>query len=112
MDTIRNLLIWLEERPEASTFRAKVPNEFGDDKEVAKAHLQMLESGGFVDRSKYHVWISWEGYEFLDKIRDPEIWRKTKDGASKLNSWGVKILGDLASGYLRAKAAELGLPIL
>ncbi|MBD2841317.1 DUF2513 domain-containing protein [Erythrobacter rubeus] len=55
--------------------------------------------------------MTWEGHEFLDKVRDPEIWRKTKKGASELNSWGVKLIGEMATGYIRAKATELGIPL-
>ena len=55
--------------------------------------------------------ITWAGHEFLDTVRDPEIWRKTKNGADQLGSWTIKILADMASGYVRAKAQELGLPL-
>lgn len=112
MDLIREMLLWFEERPE----RLIILNEikiFRGDQELTLGHLALLNSAGFVEESSKHCWrVTWEGHEFLDKIRDDEIWRKTKEGASKLNSWGVKLIGDLATGYLKAKAAELGLPIL
>ena len=95
--------------------RLIIANEFKifrDNTELTLAHLAMLKSGGFVDEPQRGlVRITWEGHEFLDKVRDPEIWKKTKDGASRLNSWGVKLVGELASGYIRAKATELGLPL-
>jgi hypothetical protein len=55
--------------------------------------------------------LTWSGYEFLDKIRDPEIWRQTKAGASKVGVWSVAMLGELAVGFAKAKAAELGIPL-
>ena len=110
MDTIRSLLLWMEEQ-ETDMFvyfeRPEMPDE-----ETTRGHMKMLISGGFVDVSNKHTLrMSWDGHEFLDKVRDPEIWRQTKEGASRIGSWSVKFLGELAAGFIRAKAIELGLPI-
>ena len=75
------------------------------------AHAQMLVSGGYIDVDRHTIRISWAGYEFLDSVRDPDIWRKTKEGAQKMGSWTVKLLADIATGFIKAKAIELGLPI-
>lgn len=69
------------------------------------AHEKMLAGGQFGWR------LTWQGHEFVDEVRDPEIWRKTKEGAEKVGSWSIKLLGELAAGFVRAKAAELGLPL-
>ncbi|WP_126941637.1 DUF2513 domain-containing protein, partial [Xanthomonas sp. BRIP62409] len=63
--------------------------------------------------SSYHNgWrITSDGHDFLDSVRDPEIWRKTKSGAGQLGSWTVRMLAEMASGYVRAKAKDLGLPL-
>src|SRR3546814_6109565 len=55
--------------------------------------------------------LTWAGYEFLETIRDTEIWRLTKTGAEKVGSWGISMLMELAKGYARQKATGLGLPI-
>jgi hypothetical protein len=79
--------------------------------ETVVHHVLLLESGGYIHQPQRHYYgMTWEGHEFLDKVRDPEIWRKTKAGATKLNTWSVKLLGELATGYIKAKAVELGLP--
>lgn len=75
-------------------------------------YIQLLLSGGLLESSQRSVYrISWAGHEFLDSVRDPEIWRKTKDGATKVGSWSLKLLGEMATGFVRAKAVELGLPL-
>ena len=56
--------------------------------------------------------LTWAGHEFLEKIRDPEIWRQTKAGAAKVGSLPFSLLGELAIGFLKKKAADLGLPMM
>ena len=110
MEVIRELLLWLEEQESFAVIGNQIP-DFGDRPKTI-GHLALLESGGFVYQSQKGVYrVSWDGYEFLDKVRDPEIWNKTKDGAAKVGSWSIKFLGDLATGFMRAKAIEFGLPI-
>ncbi|MFU7529179.1 DUF2513 domain-containing protein [Qipengyuania sp. ASV99] len=112
MDLIREMLLWMEEHDD----RLILLNEFKlfrDNRELTLAHIAMLKSAEFVVENDHRcLAITWQGHEFLDKVRDPEIWRKTKEGATKLNSWGVKLIGEMASGYIRAKAAELGIPLV
>ncbi len=43
--------------------------------------------------------LSARGHEFLDAVRDPAIWRKTKAGAAKIGGAGVEVLWDLAKAY-------------
>ena len=110
MDTIRSLLLWMEEQDTDAFMFQFLPDM--PDHESTMAHAQMLISGGFIEVSNRHTLrISWAGHEFLDKVRDPEIWRKTKEGASRVGSWSVKFLGELAAGLIKAKAIELGLPL-
>jgi hypothetical protein len=109
MDTIRELLLWMESQRDSAFFYSELPDLGGRDFTIA--HAQMLLSGGYLEQSQKTLRISWEGYEFLEKVRDPDIWSKTKMGATKVGSWSVKLLGEIAAGYVRAKAAELGLPI-
>ncbi|MFZ6765305.1 DUF2513 domain-containing protein [Pseudoroseomonas sp. WGS1072] len=80
-------------------------------------HAMLLEQAGFIkgsaDSSGYMIeGITWQGHEFLDAIRDPEMWRKTKAGAKEIGSAGVGILWEIAKGYAKQMAKDkLGLPI-
>lgn len=120
MDLIREILL----RFEASEKERNDLDVLADlgSKNVINAHLKLLEDSGFLDRLDVQMFpngvtfmmgwrITSSGHDFLNSVRDPEIWRKTKTGASKLGAWSIKLLGDLASSYVRAKAQELGLPI-
>jgi len=48
-----------------------------------------------------------EGHEFLETIRDPKVWQKTKEGARKIGSFGIDLIKDLAKGYLKKKIKDL-----
>ena len=43
-----------------------------------------------------------EGHDFLDSVRDPEIWRRTKAGAVKAGGFTVDILKELAKSLIKA----------
>ena len=51
--------------------------------------------------------LTWRGYELLDDIRDPEIWRKTKERAKGVVGLGLGLVWELAKAEIRSK---LGLP--
>lgn len=119
-DLVRSILLQMEgsEKPRSGITALSQ----GESKESVEYHLTILEDAGFVERKIVRPFehgvaldmgwrITWAGHEFLDTVRDPEIWRKTKNGADQLGSWTIKILADMASGYVRAKAQELGLPL-
>lgn len=112
MDKIRSVLLAFEEldKPFYLAYGSEPIGGLTGGLEMVE-YLKLLESAGFLEKGQHSTYrMTWEGHEFLDKVRDPEIWRKTKDGAGKLGSWSVKLLGDIATGFIRAKAAELGVP--
>jgi hypothetical protein len=113
MDKVRSVMLALEAHngPFMVTFDTPALGETESGNETVE-YILMLQSAGFLESSQRSVYrISWAGHEFLDNVRDPEIWRKTKEGANKLGSWSLKLLGELAVGFARVKAQELGLPI-
>jgi len=122
MDLVRTILLAIEDQPgPAVAGYLEIP---GVELGPLTHHLHLLMDAGYVhayearDASTDYGFLlqeaslTWAGHEFLDSVRDPEIWQKTKVGASKVGSWSVSLLGELAKGYIRQKAAELGLPIL
>lgn len=79
-------------------------------------HVQRLAEAGFVkatDASSSNIYdwmpqsLTYEGHEFLDTVRDPEIWRETKERASKIGSASLQILFEVATGIVKAKAMRL-----
>jgi len=113
MDKVRAILLAIEEQDAPYMLMMNPPLLGGvEDAQEMVEYILMLTSGGLLDSGQRSVYrLSWAGREFLDSVRDPEIWRKTKEGATEVGSWGLKLLGDIAAGYIRAKATSLGLPI-
>jgi hypothetical protein len=51
--------------------------------------------------------LTWSGHEFLDAVRDPDVWRKTKDRARGVASIGLGLVWEIAKAEIKVK---LGLP--
>lgn len=54
----------------------------------------------------YEMWptrLTMAGHEYLDTIRDEEVWRRTKEGARAMGSFSLDALGALAKGLVREK---------
>lgn len=125
MDLIRALLLQLEameKRP--SDVMHIVPDDDtlaieGYTVEQVEHHLSLIHEAGFLD----HVGggqpmegimfrrLSWQGYEFLDTLRDPAVWRTTKDKASKVGGAGLGIILDIGKAVIRGELAKHGLPL-
>nr|WP_246799190.1 DUF2513 domain-containing protein [Rhizobium leguminosarum] len=75
-------------------------------------HLNLLQESGQVEFRKTGGggWlverITWFGHDFLDSVRDPEIWDRTKAGAIKASGFTVELLKDLAKGFIRKQIEE------
>lgn len=82
--------------------------QFNDD-DIKYTLLQLLDAGFIKGKPRYGGnqltifscgGLTWQGHQFIDTIRDPKIWRKTKEAASKLESASITILSSLASTIL------------
>lgn len=77
--------------------------------EVAYA-VRMIEGAGFLDTTNSQpgrgiavFGLTWRGHDFLDSVRDPEIWLKAKEGARMAGGFTVELLGALARGFLKTQ---------
>ena len=93
----------------------------GWDPQLVSYHVQLLAEAGFVDAqnltnmSRYE-WqpkrLTFAGHEFLDTVRDAEVWRRTKEGAAKAGGAGVQLLWEIGKAYAKQVAKErLGLDL-
>ena len=119
MDLIRDLMLALEGLPESpGGVHQLTPGEgvleidaYGKDE--VRYHLQLIEEsklirtfdagyGGEVlfDR------LSWAGHDFVDSVRSPEVWAKTKKGAEAAGGFTVDLLKDLAKGFIKKQIEE------
>lgn len=87
MELVRLVLLAIEDEYRSTAlFNLRVD---GYDMETVAYHCKMLDEAGFVSgyNAQYasdglHAFsvgpLTWEGNEFLDRIRDDSIWEKTK----------------------------------
>jgi len=126
MDIIRALMLKLEALPADGH---RIFGVAATDEELAVAgasvdqidyHLRLLRDQGFLDSpgqpslsGKYPFrGITWAGHDFVDSIRDDDVWSKTKTQAEKVGSWTVDILAGIAKAVVKAKLkAVTGLDI-
>lgn len=120
MDLIRLLLLKLEafDHPPGTVYSLS-----GHDEEVAVEgysadqigyHLDLMREAGFIEcpgsqpmRGVTFSRLSWAGHDFLDSVRDPAIWVKTKTGVTAAGGFTIDLLKDLAKGLLKKQIEEL-----
>lgn len=111
LDLIRSLLLEIEEKEDGSGQQVDVNGGDRSSREIV-GHLFMLYEAGFIDaRDASHMSargilvrrVTWEGHEFLDSIRDPEIWKQTKASAGKVGGFTMDVLAQLAKGLIKKK---------
>lgn len=119
MDLIRSLLLKLEGLPLSPS---AVVHISPDDEEIAiegyssdqiEYHLNLLREQNLIECPGSQPMIgttfcrlTWEGHDFLDAVRDPEIWRKTKKGTEATGSFTFDLVRDLARGFIKTKIEE------
>ncbi|TXN73413.1 DUF2513 domain-containing protein [Methylobacterium sp. WL6] len=128
MSLIRELLLKLEVL-EKSTF---------DIATVSSSEPEITIDGYSVDQTDYHMsllyeaglitsgadtdmmmdgtWIfrrlTWSGHDFIETVRDPEVWKRTKSGAGKLGGLAFEGIKNMATAYAKHLAKErLGLDL-
>jgi hypothetical protein len=47
--------------------------------------------------------LTWEGCEFLDNTRNPDVWKTVKEQAQKLGGAGIAVLGELAKAEIKKR---------
>lgn len=66
-------------------------------------------SDGFRWRAQH---LTYRGHEFLDTVRDGEVWRRTKAGAEKAGVTGLDVLLELGKAYTKEVLREkLGIEV-
>jgi hypothetical protein len=93
MELVRDILLKIEAAKDPTLTDLLPPNATQDDLEAVTYNFGLLVGAGFAEGNAYHTmtsenWhdikLTWQGHELLEAIRDPEIWRRTKEGAKKV----------------------------
>ncbi|MFG0323712.1 DUF2513 domain-containing protein [Pseudomonas sp. zjy_15] len=105
-ELVRDVLLAVEAHDEPDRWLAiKIPGK--SDIEVSY-HIMLLAEAGMLkaDDVGSHDGFEWvptrltyKGHEFLETVRDPEIWRRTKEGAEKAGIAGLGMLVELGKAY-------------
>ena len=123
MDYVRDLLLKLEAAPTAIEDSTVLLSDQSSEEAEAKLnyHLEMLDQAGLLNAMEsnaighdqwYDLRLTWQGHEFLETIRDPEVWSRTKAGAKKAGNFAMGFVVDLATAYGKHVAKErLGIEI-
>lgn len=92
MELVRKILLKIEEEYRSSAL-LNLPIE-GYDMETVAYHCRIMQDAGLLtdyegrssNNQLYMFWVgplTWEGNDFLDKIRDDGVWHKTKEAITK-----------------------------
>lgn len=109
-DLIRAILLAVEADDRCEVL--KLPEIAGYRDDTVHFHARLLIERGllktyFPDRDGQQPWVcmrlTWEGYDFLDAVRDPAIWRSVKRASGKIGSWSIETLAAVAKAMIVAK---------
>jgi hypothetical protein len=120
MDVIRSLLLRLEELPIRPDGIVLI---HGSDPEIAidghsadevDYHLKLLKEQGLIECPGSLPLaggipfrkLTWAGHDFVDAVRDPAIWKKTKHSVDAIGSITFDLVKDLAKGFIKTKIEE------
>ena len=118
MDLIRGLLLKLEGldlRPGAIMHFMPDDEEIqipGYSPEDIEYHAKLLTEAGLIEPGRGAMEgfifrsLTWSGHDFVDSVRSPEVWAKTKKGAEAAGGFTVDLLKDLAKGFIKKQIEE------
>lgn len=55
--------------------------------------------------------ISWQGHDFIETVRDPAVYRKAKEAASRVGTFTLDVLAAIAKGFVIAKLKGIGVDL-
>jgi len=76
-------------------------------------HVRLLIEAGLIEPGKGAMQglmfrsLTWAGHDFVDSVRSPEVWAKTKKGAEAAGGFTVDLLKDLAKGFIKKQIEDL-----
>lgn len=124
MDFVRDLLLEIEDGKDYFQTDEMLDDgsEITDAKELAlikktEHHIGIMLGAGLIEfdvagsSGVFIKGLTWQGHDFLDTIRDPAMWRKTREGASKLGGAGFAMIVEFAKSVAKGELQKLGLPL-
>lgn len=117
MELVRDLLLKISEADGPLRFGDLLSKEAGaNGRAIAVYHMRMLiDEIGFVrgieasstsEKNWIQLELTWRGQDFLDSVRDPTVWDKTRDGAKKLGGVTLEMFIGIAKEFAKAEAKK------
>ena len=112
MDLVRSILLDLESLPTPSQGYYFLE---GADEDAFDHSMKVMLDQGLIEaqkwgthdrpRGRWHamVRLTWAGHDFLDTIRDDEVWQKTKAGVKAAGGFSFDLMKALAKGLIKKK---------
>jgi hypothetical protein len=127
MELIREMLLTLEAWPmELGDALVMRPENLqavmsGYDLATINYHMDLVRGAGFINDGDGHsgpqlgflyCGLTWRGHEFLDSIRSPEVWKKTKTAAAKVGGVSLAVMAEIAKAVAKGMLKDhLGIDI-
>jgi len=108
---IRELLLYVEATCEGGEIKRLDYEHFKSfDQKMVYGHERLLREKGLLRNGSQRIGmlislygLTWEGHDFLDSIRNPEVWRKTKEATNKVGGWTLEFVGEIAKGFFKTQ---------
>jgi hypothetical protein len=115
MELIREIMLALEAWPmemgDAISMTPELMQTKIQGRELTEInhHMDLIRAACFVDNGGppssgpmfgfLFMGLTMAGHDFLDPVRSPEVWRRTKAGAEKVGGMGLSLFVELAKAY-------------
>jgi hypothetical protein len=116
MDLIRKILLQIEEENQLVSLADLVQKNLEINIDELRYNVRQLYdseyiSGNILDYMSgaydlQRIKLSWKAHDFIDSVRDDEIWKKTKKSADEVRGFTFDLMKDLAKGFLKKKIQE------
>lgn len=116
MDLVRELLLKIEAAPGKPRWEHLIDAQDPEAVVLGTEHLKLMQEAGLIagvstqslsgPYQLLDIALTWRGHEFLDTIRDSEVWRRTKSGAEKAGVAGIGFVWELAKAYGKQVVTE------
>jgi Hypothetical protein (DUF2513) len=119
-DLARGILLAVEANDDPFDLGIDVSGQLEASRMEIAYHVLLFEEAGFLnavefsqdgERRRFPTRLTYEGHEFLDTVRDNEIWRHTKETARSAGVASLKFLFEIGKAYAREKVSAYGLSL-
>lgn len=116
MELVRHLLLLIEDQGNDLNDWFQDAIVEGYSKEQVSHHIWLLKDGGYVEAVDHSTsdgtdWaarcLTWRGHEFLDAVRERDVWDRTLDIAKRGGAGTFEAIKDIAVAIAKKKIEKL-----